>query len=258
MYLDKKNLCELLFWGLYRITLFKIISKTGVRPTLLKLLFNMYSQQTMFVRSDKVVSQFFEAGNCVRQGGIVSPILFTLNLDVDILKPSGFGCYDGNVFVSALAYYADDIVLLAPSRFTLFKFLNQCSISLKLYQFDFNAIKSKFIIHSHNHEIYQEEIYFIKKIIQSQLNCRHSGNTVGTKHNEKRVIAATANSNIKTMLTRVNISDLTNLIIIIFSRCMQINTITAFIYIASVFCHISTKHQLPRINNSHSYLYTHV
>ena len=163
-----------------------------MRPTLLKLLFNMYSQQTMFVRSDKVVSQSFEAGNCVRKGGIVSPILFTLNLDVDILKPSGFGCYDGNVFVSALAY-ADDIVLLAPSR----KFLNQCSIFFKLYQLDFNATKRKFIIHSHNHEIYQEEIYFIKKIIQSQLNCRHSGNTVGTKHNEKRVIAATVNSNNK-------------------------------------------------------------
>ena len=189
---------------LYHITLFKIISKTGVRPTLLKLLFNMYSQQTMFVRSDKVVSQSFKAGNCVRQGGIVSPILFTLNLDVDILKPSGFVCYNGNIFVSALAY-PDDIVQLAPSRFTLFKFFNQCSISLKLYQFDFNAIKSKFIIHSHNHEIYQEEIYFIKKLIQSQLNCRHSGNTEGTKHNEKRVIAATANSNIKTMLTRVKI-----------------------------------------------------
>ena len=161
MYLDKKNLWELLFWRIYHITLFKVISKTGVRPTLLKLLFNMYSQQTMFVRSDKVVSQSFKAGNCIRQGGIVSPILFTLNLDVDILKPSGFGCYDGNVFVSALAY-ADDIVLLAPSRFTLFKFLNQCSIFLKLYQFAFNATKSKFIIHSHNHEIYQEEIYFIK------------------------------------------------------------------------------------------------
>ena len=153
----------------------------------------------MFVRSDKVVSQSFEAGNCVRQGGIVSPILFTLNLDVDILKPSGFGRYDGNVFVSALAY-ADDIVLLAPSRFTLFKFLSKCSIFFKLYQFDFNATKRKFIIHSYNHEIYRVEIYFIKKLIQSQLNCRHSGNTVGTRHNEKRVIAATANSNIKTML----------------------------------------------------------
>ena len=28
----------------------------------------------------------------------------------------GFGCYVGNVFVGALAY-VDDVVLLAPSRF---------------------------------------------------------------------------------------------------------------------------------------------
>ena len=106
------------------IKLFKILSKKGVCPTLPKLLFNMYSQQTMSVRWDKVVSQPFKAGNGVKQGGVLSPILFTLYLDVlmDMLKSSGFGCYVGNVFVGALEY-ADDIVLLAPSRFALGKLL---------------------------------------------------------------------------------------------------------------------------------------
>ena len=46
---------------------------------------------------------------------------------MDMLKSSGFGCYVGNVFVGALAY-ADDIVLLAPSRFALGRLLKQCSI----------------------------------------------------------------------------------------------------------------------------------
>ena len=36
------------------------------------------------------------------------------------------------------------------------------------------------------------------KVIQSQTNCRHLGNTVGSKQCEKRVIAATADFNIKT------------------------------------------------------------
>ena len=59
----------------------------------------------MSVRWDKVVSQPFKAGNGVKQGGVLSPILFTLYLNVlmDMLKSSGFGCYDGNVFVGALA-----------------------------------------------------------------------------------------------------------------------------------------------------------
>ena len=39
--------------------LFKILSKKGVCPTLLKLLLTMYSQQTMSVGWDKVISQSF-------------------------------------------------------------------------------------------------------------------------------------------------------------------------------------------------------
>ena len=59
------------------IKLYKILSKKGVCPTLLKFLFNMYSQQTMSARWDKVVSHPFKAGNGVKQGGVLSPIFFT-------------------------------------------------------------------------------------------------------------------------------------------------------------------------------------
>ena len=38
----------------------------------------------------------------------------------------------------------------------------------------------------------------MNKVMQSQINCRHLGNTVGSKQSEKRVIAATADFNIKT------------------------------------------------------------
>ena len=95
----------------------------------------------MSVRWDKVVSQPFKAGNGVKQGGVLSPILFTLYLNVlmDMLKSSGFGCYDGNVFVGALAY-ADDIVLLAPSRFALVRLLKQCYL-FSYISFYFNANK---------------------------------------------------------------------------------------------------------------------
>ena len=68
-----------------------------------------------------------------------------------------------------------------------------------LYQFDFNANKREFIIHSHNHEIHHEEKDYVNKLIQSQTNCRHLGNTVGSKQSEKRVIAATLNLILKRM-----------------------------------------------------------
>lgn len=54
--------------------------------------------------------------NGVKQGAIISPILFCVYLDTLLvrLKEAGVGCYFGSYFVGALAY-ADDVALLAPS-----------------------------------------------------------------------------------------------------------------------------------------------
>ena len=111
---------------------------------------------------------------------------------MNMLNSLGFDCYVGNAFVGALSY-ADDIVPLAPSLFALGRVLKHCSLFSKFYQLDFNANKSEFIIHSNNHELHHEEIYFMNKLIQSQTYF-----TVGSTQREKRVIAATADFNIKT------------------------------------------------------------
>ena len=106
------------------IKLFNILVGKGVCPTLLKLLFNMYSQQTMTVQWGDVTSDAFKTSNGVKQGGVLSPILFTLYIDIlfSRLKSCGFGCYIGQSFVGALGY-ADDIVLLAPTRYSLSRLL---------------------------------------------------------------------------------------------------------------------------------------
>lgn len=51
-----------------------------------------------------------------------------------VLSPSRVGCYIGSVFVDALAY-ADDIVIIAPSACAMRKLLNICD----------NYAKSKYI-----------------------------------------------------------------------------------------------------------------
>ena len=62
-----------------------------------------------------VCSNRFLVKNGVKQGGVLSSILFCLYLDglLAILAESNVACFIGTWYFGALAY-ADDIVLLAP------------------------------------------------------------------------------------------------------------------------------------------------
>ena len=57
----------------------------------------------------------------------MSPIFFSLYIDdlFTILKNSGFGCYINNLFYGAVSY-ADDIVLMCPSRNGLQHMIDIC------------------------------------------------------------------------------------------------------------------------------------
>ena len=82
----------------------------------------------MCVRWDKSLSDSFSVSNGVRQGDVLSPILFSVYLDglPQKLADSGVGCHWGYLFAGAVCY-ADDIVLLAPCPSALRILLNICS-----------------------------------------------------------------------------------------------------------------------------------
>jgi len=82
--------------------------------------------------------------NGVKQGGVISPVLFCIYIDKLLLElsKSGFGCFIGEVFLEALVY-ADDIVLLAPTHRAMQNMLVLCNKYANEYHVVFNAKKSK-------------------------------------------------------------------------------------------------------------------
>ena len=61
----------------------------------------------------------------VRQGDVLSPLLFSVYVDdlIRELRLSGYGAYVGNLFVVTI-FYADDICLMSGSCFGLKKLLD--------------------------------------------------------------------------------------------------------------------------------------
>ena len=92
-----------------------------------RLLIFLYIHQSCKVRWNKSYSESFSVVNGVRQGAVLSPSLFSLYIDKLLLnlKASGFGCNIGNHFYGASAY-ADDIILLSPTRSGLQEMFTLC------------------------------------------------------------------------------------------------------------------------------------
>ena len=73
-------------------------------------------------------------------------MLFSINTDslLSALRDSGAGCYLGHVFAGALAY-ADDIVLLAPTKGGLSRMLAVASTCADDLSLKFNGTKSQYL-----------------------------------------------------------------------------------------------------------------
>ena len=87
----------------------------------------VYEKQYAWVRWGKARSDRFTILNGTRQGSVLSPALFSIYMDeiLEKLRNLGVGCYVGEVFMGAMGY-ADDLVLLAPSRTAMQMMLQAC------------------------------------------------------------------------------------------------------------------------------------
>lgn len=101
----------------------------GMPVIIVRLLYTWYSTQLYYVKWCNTVSQPFSVSNGVRQGGILSPVLFNVYNDnlSQALNDLKVGCFINNVCMNHI-FYADDIALISPSPAALQQMVKICEV----------------------------------------------------------------------------------------------------------------------------------
>lgn len=125
-------------------SLCKKLLMRNIPSILVRFLSVWFSSQMFCVLWGTYLSNSFFVSNGVRQGGILSPILFNVYID-DLsasLTNQKIGCNFNELFVNHLVY-ADDTVLIAPSPLALQQLIDHCASFAKCNSILYNTKKTK-------------------------------------------------------------------------------------------------------------------
>ena len=156
----------------------KLLERNMPKP-LVRLLLRWYKSQHLSVRWMGKSSDYFQVSNGVRQGGVLSPILFTIYVDslLESLRACGLGCYWEDHFSGALCY-ADDLTILAPCPDALRKMLAFCEEYAESHGIRFNASKTQLICFRRTSHPDSLRFWFCGQLLPLVDSVLHLGNTL--------------------------------------------------------------------------------
>ena len=163
------------------VKLFRLLLKRQLCPLMLRFLIVFYTNQSIRIQWGSSMSTLCSVSNGVKQGGVLSPILFTVYIDelLSRLSDAKLGCYIGNIFCGALGY-ADDITLLAPTMSSLKYMLNICNQFAEAYDVLFNSSKSKLLYFGRSDSRPRvSPVEFNGSVIELVKHDKHLGNIIG-------------------------------------------------------------------------------
>ncbi len=165
------------------VKLFHTLRDRNICPTVLRLLMNMYVNQQIQVKWNSMLSEKCSITNGVKQGGCLSPTLFSVYLDklIDILRQSNIGCRYGSHYMGVYCY-ADDLSLLSPTVTGIREMLHICEKFASRYNIMFNAKKSQLLCFNSviNKRPSKVEVQLENgQMIPYVDKCMHLGNEIG-------------------------------------------------------------------------------
>ena len=164
------------------VMLFRSLIKKGICPVVCRFLAFLYTSQCIRIKWCNTLSNPCSILNGVKQGGVMSPILFSVYIYGLLcwLSDQGVGCRVEHVFLGAFAY-ADDLILLAPTLHATKFMLRVCEQYANEFSIMFNAAKSKLIIQSKNVSSCNVTpiVSFMNGNIEVVHSDKHLGNIIG-------------------------------------------------------------------------------
>ena len=155
-----------------RVSYWLLLSKLqerGVPLYLLLILQHWFTEQQLCVRWGATISDTFNMKNGIRQGSVLSPILFNVYVDQlnVLLNDSRIGCHIANKAVNNFAY-ADDLAIVCPSASALNDLLRICEDFARHHYIQFSTNKSVCmnICPSSCHLSSRPDIYFCGTVLE--------------------------------------------------------------------------------------------
>ena len=172
------------------VKLFQSLVAKDICPVVCLFLIKLYTNQTIRVRWGHSTSNSFKTCNGVKQGGVLSPLMFSVYVDnlLARLRNLNIGCHIRDIFCGALGY-ADDIILLCPTLCSTQMMLKECESYARDYNVLFNASKSKLIAkYCNNFPFNDIRVEFAGDVIPFVDSDIHLGNLIGNV-NQREIIS---------------------------------------------------------------------
>ena len=168
----------------------KLLSR-GLPTIFVRLFVYWFTSQNFSVKWCNIISAPFKSSNGLRQGGILSPLMFNVYVDdlSSVLRKSNVGCHVNDVCINHL-FYADDAVLMAPSPYALQKLIDVCESFANDNEMTYNDKKTVCMnIMPHNMKnVFIPNMYLNGKVLKCVTEQKYLGIFITSEFSDNRDI----------------------------------------------------------------------